>query len=169
MAVLLNVLVALYNSAYSQITDNALDEYLALFAMKTTQFVRAPDANVYIPPLNIVEWLILPLEFVLSRRRYEQVNDIVMGVLYSPLLMISAAIEVREARKVTANRSHGQADDDEVQEWEQMADECDFEADGWAQRVKQTCPDIDEDESAEMRNLCKDVAEIKAHTSQHGT
>ena len=30
MVVLLNVLIALYNSAYEDITDNATDEYLAL-------------------------------------------------------------------------------------------------------------------------------------------
>ena len=28
--VLLNILIALYNSAYSDITDNAIDEYMAL-------------------------------------------------------------------------------------------------------------------------------------------
>ena len=49
VVVLLNVLIALYNSAYEDITDNATDEYLALFAQKTMQFVRAPDENVFIP------------------------------------------------------------------------------------------------------------------------
>ena len=40
--------MALYNSAYSDITDNAIDEYMALFAQKSLQFVRAPDENVFI-------------------------------------------------------------------------------------------------------------------------
>jgi hypothetical protein len=48
MVVLLNILVALYNSAYEDITDNAIDEYMGLFAQKTMQFVRAPDENVFI-------------------------------------------------------------------------------------------------------------------------
>jgi hypothetical protein len=48
MVVLLNILIALYNSAYEDITDNAIDEYMALFAQKTMQFVRAPDENVFI-------------------------------------------------------------------------------------------------------------------------
>lgn len=46
--VLLNILIALYNSAYEDITDNAVDEYMALFSLKTMQFVRAPDENVFI-------------------------------------------------------------------------------------------------------------------------
>lgn len=47
--VLLNVLIALYNSAYEDISGNAVDEYMAIFALKTMQFVRAPDENVFIP------------------------------------------------------------------------------------------------------------------------
>lgn len=45
---LLNILIALYNSAYEDITGNATNEYLALFAYRTLQFVRAPDENVFI-------------------------------------------------------------------------------------------------------------------------
>jgi hypothetical protein len=47
--VLLNILIALYNSAYEDISGNANDEYMAIFAQKTMQFVRAPDENVFIP------------------------------------------------------------------------------------------------------------------------
>ena len=46
--VLLNILIALYNSAYEDITENAVDEYMALLSQKTLQFVRAPDENVFI-------------------------------------------------------------------------------------------------------------------------
>jgi hypothetical protein len=46
---LLNILIALYNSAYEDIAGNAIDEYMAIFALKTMQFVRAPDENVFIP------------------------------------------------------------------------------------------------------------------------
>ena len=49
LTVLLNILIALYNSAYEDITGNAVDEYMALFAHKALQFVRAPDENVFIP------------------------------------------------------------------------------------------------------------------------
>ena len=51
--VLLNILIALFNSAYEDITDNAIDEYMGLFAQKTMQFVRAPDENVFIARKSI--------------------------------------------------------------------------------------------------------------------
>ena len=65
MVILLNILIALYNSAYEDITDNALDEYMALFAQKTMQYVRAPDENVFIAPFNLIEifCLIIPFEW----------------------------------------------------------------------------------------------------------
>lgn len=60
LIVLLNILIALYNSAYSDITDNAIDEYMALFSQKTMQFVRAPDENVFIARKHVYSIGTLP-------------------------------------------------------------------------------------------------------------
>ncbi|KAG2419637.1 hypothetical protein HFD88_004433 [Aspergillus terreus] len=145
MTILLNILIALYNSAYEDIAGNSTDEYMAIFAQKTMQFVRAPDENVFIPPFNLIEiiFLIIPFEWWLPRRNYAKLNDIVMGVLYSPLLLVTAALEVREARRIRWNRRRGEEDDDDVQEWEHIAEEVDFEVDdSWKQAVQETTPDI---------------------------
>tara|TARA_R110002003_G_scaffold822_1_gene21608 strand:- start:6433 stop:6750 length:318 start_codon:yes stop_codon:yes gene_type:complete len=100
MVILLNILIALYNSAYEDITENAIDEYMALFSQKTMQFVRAPDENVFIAPFNLIEMfcLILPFEWWMSDATYARLNDHVMFVLYSPLLVLTAFLEQREAR-----------------------------------------------------------------------
>ncbi|KAK7518281.1 uncharacterized protein IWZ02DRAFT_470598 [Phyllosticta citriasiana] len=133
MVILLNILIALYNSAYEDITDNAVDEYMALLSQKTMQYVRAPDENVFIPPFNLIEifFLVLPFEWWLDEKSYARLNDYVMGFIYSPLLFITAALETREAHKVKFNRKRGEADDDSMQEWEELAGEVDFEAEGW--------------------------------------
>jgi hypothetical protein len=122
MVVLLNILIALYNSAYEDITDNAIDEYMALFAQKTMQFVRAPDENVFIAPLNLIELfgLIIPFEWWLPRHVYAKLNDYVMAVLYSPLLIVAAYFETRSAKAVKTNRNNRRDDDDTIEEWEQM-------------------------------------------------
>ena len=82
MVILLNILIALYGQAYSDITENAVDEYLALFAHKTLQFVRAPDENVFLPPFNLIEifGLIIPFEWWMSKERYSRLNDRVMAI-----------------------------------------------------------------------------------------
>lgn len=164
MVVLLNILIALYNSAYEDITDNAIDEYMALFSQKTMQFVRAPDENVFIAPFNLIEifCLILPLEWWLPTDRYERLNNAVMAVLYSPLLLITAYIETKQAAHVKHNRRKGQEDDDVVEEWEQMMGEVDLEEGGWAKRCEETRPNVETDATVlEVRDLRRELGELR--------
>lgn len=164
MVVLLNILIALYNSAYEDITENAIDEYMALFAQKTMQFVRAPDENVFIAPLNLIEifGLIIPFEWWLPRKRYAKLNDYVMALVYSPLLLIAAWFENRSAMRVRFNRSSGEEDDDTVEEWEQLAGEVNFEADGWEKKVAIVKPNVEEDQATtEVKELRAEVKELK--------
>ncbi|PQE28744.1 potassium ion channel yvc1 protein [Rutstroemia sp. NJR-2017a WRK4] len=164
MVVLLNILIALYNSAYEDITENAIDEYMALFSQKTMQFVRAPDENVFIAPLNLIEifCLILPFEWWMPRQQYAKLNDYVMATIYSPLLIIAAWFEQRSAIRVTSNRKRGEEDDDTTEEWEQLAGQVDFEGEGWDKKVKRVTPNVESDEATiEVRALRKEVEELK--------
>ncbi|PHH77974.1 hypothetical protein CDD82_3275 [Ophiocordyceps australis] len=164
MIILLNILIALYNSAYEDIYDNADDEYLALFSQKTVQFVRAPDENVYIAPLNLVEIFIsASMEWWMSKRKYKFVNDCVMGLLYSPLLLVSAYFETRTANEIRNNRSRGEEDDDVVEEWEQMADDLDLDAEGWTKTCDAVKPNLEDDPAVlEIRKLRREIDELKA-------
>jgi hypothetical protein len=162
--VLLNILIALYNSAYQEITDNATDEYLALFAQTTMQFVRAPDENVFIAPLNLIEifFLVLPLEWWMQKDKYERINDYVMAIIYSPLLVLTAACETRQAHVIRSNKRRGVEDEDGCQEWEQLLDQCDFEADGWDRKVEETKPNVEQTAFTECKEIRKELAELKA-------
>lgn len=94
--------------------------------------------------------------------RYERLNNFVMGVIYSPLLLITAFVETRQAQRVKHNRRRGEQDEDTVEEWEQMDDELDFEAEGWTKKVEATRPNVDTDAAVlEIRGLKKQVAELK--------
>jgi len=164
MVILLNVLIALYNSAYEDITGNADEEYMALFAAKTMQFVRAPDENVFIAPFNLIEvfFLILPFEWWMDDHTYERLNHYVMGIIYSPLLVFTAAYEAREAKKVKFNRKRGEEDDDTIEEWEQMEEEQGTDSEEWAKKVAATKPDVEVDiDVVEIRELKQQVKELK--------
>ncbi|GAP90365.1 putative potassium ion channel Yvc1 [Rosellinia necatrix] len=164
MVVLLNVLIALYNSAYEDVYGNSDDEYLALFAQRTMQFVRAPDENVFIAPFNLIEifFLLLPFEWWMPKRQYERLNDIVMAIIYSPLLFCAAIFEVRVAKDVRRNRRRGEDDDDTIEEWEQMADDIDFEGEGWAKKVDESKANVEDDIAVlEVRQLRSEVNELK--------
>ncbi|PWW75084.1 hypothetical protein C7212DRAFT_352983 [Tuber magnatum] len=161
MVILLNVLIALYNQAYTDITENAVDEYLALFAGKTLQFVRAPDENVFLPPFNIIEifFLVIPFEWWMERGRYQKLNDYVMTALYSPFMLLIAFLESREARRVSRNRSRGEQDDDAVEEWEEM-EEDDILGEGWSEKVEGTVTNIEEDPAI------LEIKDLRSHLDQ---
>ncbi|KAG5994878.1 hypothetical protein E4U52_000621 [Claviceps spartinae] len=168
MIILLNILIALYNSAYEDIYENADDEYLALFSQKTIQFVRAPDENVYIAPFNLVEIVVSALfEWWMAKRTYEVINDFVMLTIYSPLLLVSAYFETRAAHQIQHNRSRGDEDDDVVEEWEQMAHEIDMEAEGWTKTCDEVKPNMDDDPTVlEIQKLRRELDELKSLVMQ---
>ncbi|PGG95732.1 hypothetical protein AJ79_09905 [Helicocarpus griseus UAMH5409] len=167
MVILLNILIALYNSAYEDITGNAIDEYMALFAHRTLQFVRAPDENVFIAPFNLIEifLLVIPFEWWLPFARYERLNNYVMGIIYSPLLLITALIETFNARRIRLNRRLGEEDDDVLEEWEEIAQDMnmDFSHENWDQRVEETRPNVEVEPCVlEVRELKAQIAELMA-------
>ncbi|KAG8627226.1 hypothetical protein KVT40_004709 [Elsinoe batatas] len=173
--ILLNILIALFNSAYEDIYENAIDEYMALFSQKTMQFVRAPDENVFIAPFNLIELvvLVLPCEWWMSKPLYEKVNDYVMFAIYSPLLLITAAWETHVAVKVKFNRKRGEEDEDVVNEWEQMGGEVDLEGEGWTKAVERTKPNVEVDatllEVRELRKELKELRELVGRLSRENT
>ena len=137
---------------------------MALFSQKTMQFVRAPDENVFIAPFNIIEvfFLIIPFEWWMSTTRYERLNNYVMGVIYSPLLLMTAWLETQQAHLVKRNRRIGESDEDVVQEWEQMSGELDMEGEGWTKKVEGSKPDVETDVAVlEIRALKEQVEELK--------
>ena len=82
-----------------------------------------------------------------------------MGVIYSPLLLITAWLETKQARIVKNNRRHGESDEDTTEEWEQgVGREMDFEAEGWAKKVESTRPNVDTDAAVlEIREVMEKV------------
>jgi hypothetical protein len=145
---------------------------MALFSQKTMQFVRAPDENVFIAPFNLIEvfLLILPFEWWMSTARYERLNNYVMGVIYSPLLLVTAWLETKDAYKVQGNRRLGESDEDEVQEWEgNGVGEMDFGADGWAEAVEGSRPNVETEAAVlEVRGLKVQVEELKRILEERG-
>lgn len=164
MVILLNILIALYNSAYEDIYGNADDEYLALFSMKTMQFVRAPDENVFIPPFNLIEIVLSGLcEWWMPDQMYARANDIVMGIIYSPLLLVVGVYETRKAAAIRRNRARGEDDDDVEEEWEEAQVQVDFEGEGWAKKCDAVKPRLDEDPViVEIKKLRSEIDDLKA-------
>lgn len=109
--ILMNILIALYSTAYASIVENATDEYCALVAQKTLRYIRAPDTNLYVPPFNLIEIALLPLSFILSKKNYRSMNYYVMLIIYSPVLAYITMDELANAKRIQYNRFKGLPDD----------------------------------------------------------
>lgn len=132
--------------------------------------MRAPDENVYIAPLNLIEIVISGLfEWWMKKRTYEFINDCIMGLFYSPLLFVAAYFETRTAHWIRRNRARGDDDDDVVEEWERLAHELDFEAEGWAKTCEAVKPNLDDDPAVlEVRKLRAEVDKVNAMLAEIG-
>lgn len=106
-----------------------------------------------------------PFEWWLSREAYAKLNDFVMSIIYSPLLVFTAWIETYQAHRIQWNRRHGEDDDDCTHEWEHVAREVDFDIDAtWKEQVTDSTPDIKVDsctyEIRELKEQVKVLAEM---------
>ncbi|CUM66722.1 uncharacterized protein PRCAT00004402001 [Priceomyces carsonii] len=109
--ILMNILIALYSTAYAAIVENATDEYFALVAQKTLRYIRAPDQDLYVPPFNLIEMAIYPFSYIFSRNVFKTLNRCTMMIIYSPLLIYITAYELTIARRIQYNRFKGLPDD----------------------------------------------------------
>ena len=85
-----------------------------------------------------------------------------MGIIYSPLLVITAFFETKQAEVVKLNRRRGELDEDTTEEWEQMQSDVNFESDGWSKKVDSSKPNVETEAAVlEIRELKKQVGELK--------
>ncbi|KAK6202719.1 putative vacuolar conductance protein [Scheffersomyces amazonensis] len=109
--ILMNILIALYSTAYAAIVENATDEYFALVAQKTLRYIRAPDVNLYVAPFNLIEFLITPIGWFIPKSTFKSFNYYILLIIYSPLLVYITSDELANANRIQYNRYKGVADD----------------------------------------------------------
>lgn len=64
-------------TAYSDIAEDATNQYLTHFSYKTISMIRAPDSYVYPSPFNLIEAIfIAPLEWVTTEHAYTRVRPL---------------------------------------------------------------------------------------------
>lgn len=119
--ILLNILIALFSQAYSEVIENANDEYLHQYATRVLKYIRAPDAKIFFPPFNLIEIFLLdlPLYWWMDRKLFNNICNKIMLLLYSPYLCIIANYESKQARRINYNRKFNLSDDanEENREW----------------------------------------------------
>ncbi|XBW38651.1 hypothetical protein QEN19_004239 [Hanseniaspora menglaensis] len=120
--ILINILIAIFSTSYSNIVENSNAEFLALNLEKTLRFIRMPDDSVYIPPLNLLELLLQPISYFIrvkyqkqAAKKLKQFHGTLLQMLFAPALFIIAINECRDAKRAYYNKLKGkQLDANEV-------------------------------------------------------
>ena len=80
------ILITVLTNSFMAIVQNANDEHQFVFAVNTISMVKSDALFSYIAPTNILAWLLTPLRFVLSFRKFVRLNRTVIKATHFPLL-----------------------------------------------------------------------------------
>ncbi|KAK7527106.1 uncharacterized protein IWZ02DRAFT_431126 [Phyllosticta citriasiana] len=80
------ILITVLTNSFMAIVQNANEEHQFLFAVNTISMVKSDALFSYIPPSNIVGWLLTPLRFVFPFRRFLKMNRTLIKITHLPIL-----------------------------------------------------------------------------------
>lgn len=93
--VIMIILIAVLSNSFSAIDLNAHEEHQFLFAVNTISMIKSESSSLfsYAPPLNLVEWAIRPLFYVLPLRQFLVLNRTIVKATHFPFLFTIFAYE----------------------------------------------------------------------------
>lgn len=87
--VILTILIAVLSDSFTRININSKEEHRFLFAVNTISMIKAESSSLfsYTSPLNLIEWIVRPLIYVLPLRQFLVMNRTIIKVTHFPALV----------------------------------------------------------------------------------
>ena len=82
------ILITVLTNSFMAVVANANEEHQFLFAINTISMVKSDALFSYIPPTNIIGWLLIPTRFLLPFRQFVKLNRIVIKITHLPILFL---------------------------------------------------------------------------------
>ncbi|KAF2855754.1 hypothetical protein T440DRAFT_414509 [Plenodomus tracheiphilus IPT5] len=83
---IVTILVTVLTNSFMAVVKNAEEEHQFLFAVNTISMVKSDALFSYIPPTNIIGWLLIPLKYMMSFKRFLRMNRLVIKLTHIPIL-----------------------------------------------------------------------------------
>ncbi|KAI9756902.1 MAG: Dicer-like protein 1 [Chaenotheca gracillima] len=90
---IVTILITVLTNSFMAIVANANDEHQFLFAINTISMVKSDALFSYVAPTNIIAWILTPLRYFISFRRFVKLNRTVIKVTHFPILFMIFAYE----------------------------------------------------------------------------
>jgi hypothetical protein len=103
---IVTILVTVLTNSFMKIVQNANEEHQFLFAVNCISMVKSDALFSYIPPTNIVGWLLIPLKYLMPFKKYIRMNRLVIKLTHIPILFTIFVYE----RLLLSNMAYGPTD-----------------------------------------------------------
>ncbi|KAK5133687.1 hypothetical protein LTR08_007441 [Meristemomyces frigidus] len=90
---IVTILITVLTNSFMAIVQNANDEHQFLFAINTISMVKSDALFSYIPPANVIGWLLSPLRYAMPFRQFIRLNRTVIKITHFPILFLIFAYE----------------------------------------------------------------------------
>ncbi|KAF1810471.1 hypothetical protein P152DRAFT_475685 [Eremomyces bilateralis CBS 781.70] len=80
------VLITVLTNSFMAVVQNAQEEHQFLFAINTMSMVKSDALFSYIPPMNLVGWLLAPMRYLMPFRRFVKINRTAIKITHFPIL-----------------------------------------------------------------------------------
>jgi hypothetical protein len=90
---IVTILVTVLTNSFMAVVKNADEEHQFLFAVNTISMVKSDALFSYIPPTNIIGWLLIPVKYTMSFKRFLRMNRLVIKLTHIPVLFTIFAYE----------------------------------------------------------------------------
>lgn len=86
---IVTILVAVLSNSFAHVTENAHEEHRYLFAVNTITMIKSESSTLfaYAAPLNLLEWVIRPLDYFVSFRDFLIINRTIIKITHLPILL----------------------------------------------------------------------------------
>ena len=82
------ILITVLTNSFMAVVANANEEHQFLFAINTISMVKSDALFSYMPPTNIIGWLLIPTRYFIPFRQFVKLNRIVIKITHLPILFL---------------------------------------------------------------------------------
>jgi hypothetical protein len=100
------ILITVLTNSFMAVVKNADEEHQFLFAVNTISMVKSDALFSYIPPTNIIGWLLIPLKYTMPFKKFLRMNRLVIKLTHVPILFVIFVYE----RLLLSNLAYGPTD-----------------------------------------------------------
>lgn len=83
---IVTILVTVLTNSFMAVVKNADEEHQFLFAVNTISMVKSDALFSYIPPTNIIGWLLIPVKYTMPFKKFLRMNRLVIKLTHIPVL-----------------------------------------------------------------------------------